>query len=133
VNKLSLKSAIITMSVVVAVSGGVCTGPSTAQARQFAAVASNGDPGDGSEAEPSGGGSGDPTDGEGGDPTDGNGWTALESGDKGRDVRIGGAGDPGDGEEIGITDGTGSCWWQHWLELIRRLPGGGRNFWRFEI
>lgn len=126
-NKLSFKSALISMSVVVAVSGGVCTGPSSALARQFAAVASNGNPGDGSEAEPSGGGYGDPTDGEGGDPTDGNGWTAFEGGANGRDDRIAVAGDPGDGEEIGITDGTGSCWWQHWLELIRRLPGGGRN------
>jgi hypothetical protein len=99
-NKLSFKTAVIAISVVVAASGGVCVGPSSALARQFAAVASNGDPGDGSEAGPSGGGYGDPTDGEDGDPTDGNGWTALGGGVRGRDDRIAIAGDPGDGEEI---------------------------------
>lgn len=124
-NRQRMKTTLIAVVLVIVASGGPGGSPSTAMARQFIAVATSGDPGDGFGAEPSGGGVGDPTDGLDGDPTDGNGRTLHTGGPIGREDGSTVQGDPGDGEEALSATVSESQWWRTWLDLAVVFTGLG--------
>lgn len=124
-NKQRLKVTLIAAVLMIVASGGPGGPPSAAMARQFVAMATAGDPGDGFGAEPSGGGYGDPTDGEDGDPTDGEGRTLRAGDPAGREDRSTVQGDPGDGEEALSATVSESHWWRTWLDLASVFTGVG--------
>lgn len=124
-NRQRMKTTLIAVVLVIVASGGPGGSPSAAMARQFIAVATSGDPGDGFGAEPSGGGFGDPTDGLDGDPTDGNGRTLLVGDQAAREEGPMVQGVPGDGAEVQSTHVSGSQWWRKWLDLVSTVVNLG--------
>ena len=93
-------SSVATAIAIIVVCGGTCAVTTDVQARQYVAVGSSGDPGDGWGAAPSGGSYGHLADDEYGDPTDGEGRATKVGNETVADVGPGEYGDPGDGEEV---------------------------------